>query len=245
MKKIYGVAAAFILGLSLVACGGEKPEDVAQEDRIVAETVEVQEETVEAKATPKTAKSSSVKKQSSDKKAKAEDYGRILFVGDSRTVDIFSAEANEIAEAHDGISVWGLNGGQYDDMVNYINNFGIDNFDTLVSWMGCNEFGNFGSYGAYYEQLMSQGKKVVVCTVGPTKDECLLDDMDWYYYPNSNQIKYNNSLVDWANGKGVKVIDLYTFISNSTTITVVPTDGIHYLPQPTSELWSEILRNLK
>ena len=76
-------------------------------------------------------------------------------------------------------------------------------------------------------------------------DECLLDDMDWYYYPNSNQINYNNSLKAWANSKGVKVIDLYSYISNSSTITVVPTDGIHYLPQPTTELWNLILGYLQ
>lgn len=173
-------------------------------------------------------------------------YGRMVFVGDSRSVDMFSADVNEISgETYNGITVFCIDGGNYDDMVNYISGYGTDNFDTLVSWMGCNDFGNFSQYGPYYDQLLAQGKQIVVCTVGPTKDECLLDDMDWYYYPNSNQINYNNSLVSWANSKGVKVIDLYSYISGSSTISVVPTDGIHYLPQPTTELWSVITSSLK
>lgn len=173
-------------------------------------------------------------------------YGRKIFTGDSRTVDMFSGDVSEISgSVYNDITVFCKDGAQYDDMVSYINGYGIDNFDTLITWMGCNDFGNFSQYGPYYDSLIAQGKQIVVCTVGPTQDEYLLDDMDWYYYPNSNQVKYNNSLVSWANSKGVKVIDLYSYISNSSSITVVPTDGIHYLPQPTIELWNVIQGSLK
>ncbi len=178
--------------------------------------------------------------------ASGDGYGRILLVGDSRTVDMFFEEAHEIIGAvQDGITIYCRNGGGYDFMVESINACGQDNFDTLVSWMGCNDFGDFSKYGPYYDQLLTNGKKIVVCTVGPTDDQYLLDDMDWMYYPNENQIKYNNSLVAWANSKGVKVIDLYSYISNSSTITVSTEDGIHYFPQPTKELWNVILKNLK
>ena len=177
---------------------------------------------------------------------KTEGYGRILFVGDSRTVDMFSAEAEEIrGGVYNGIPVYCKNGCKYQYMVDAVNEYGMDNFDTLVSWMGCNDFGEFSPYGPYYDQLIAAGKQVVVCTVGPTQDEYLLDDMDWYYYPNANQIKFNNSLVSWANSKGVKIIDLYTYISNSSTVNLDPNDGIHYLPQPTTELWSVIRGSLK
>ncbi len=182
--------------------------------------------------------------------AKPSGYGRILFCGDSRSVDMFSESADEIRnEIHDGIPVYCKNGCQFEYMVDAVNEYGIDNFDTLVSWMGCNNFGNFSKYGPYYDQLLAQGKQLVLCTVGPTVDECLLDDEDYLYYPNSNQINFNNSLRAWANGKDVKIIDMYSNIENSLNnsggINIVPTDGIHYLPQPTTELWSYILSNLK
>ena len=177
---------------------------------------------------------------------KTEGYGRILFVGDSRTVDMFSAEAEEIrGSVYNGIPVYCKNGCKFQYMVDAVNEYGMDNFDTLVSWMGCNDFGEFSPYGPYYDKLIAAGKQVVVCTVGPTQDEYLLDDMDWYYYPNANQIKFNNSLVSWANSKGVKIIDLYTYISNSSSVNLDPNDGIHYLPQPTTELWSVIRGSLK
>ena len=173
-------------------------------------------------------------------------YGRILFVGDSRSVDMFSESANVImGDVYNDITVYCKDGAQFDDMVGFINAHGIDNFDTLVTWMGCNDFGNFSQYGPYYDELLAQGKQVVACTVGPTQDEYLLDDMDWYYYPNQNQINYNNSLLSWANSKGVKIIDLYSYISGSSTISLVPADGIHYLPQPTTELWNVITGSLK
>ena len=179
----------------------------------------------------------------SDKKQ--EGYGRILFTGDSRTVDLFSAQAEEIrGDVHNGIPVYCKNGCQFQYMVDAINEYGMDNFDTLVSWMGCNEFGDFSQYGPYYDSLIESGKTIVVCTVGPTVDDQLLNDVDYLYYPNANQIKYNNSLTAWANERGVKVIDLYSYISNSSTISVVPGDGIHYLPQPTTELWTYILGSL-
>ncbi len=173
-------------------------------------------------------------------------YGRILYVGDSRSVDLFSADAEEIRnEVHDGITVYCKDACQFQYMVDAVNEYGMDNFDTLVSWMGCNNFGDFSEYGPYYDQLIAQGKKLVVCTVGPTVDEELLIDEDYLYYPNANQINYNNSLKTWANGKDVKLVDLYTYIDNSSSISVVPGDGIHYLPKPTTEIWNYILQNLK
>lgn len=178
--------------------------------------------------------------------AKPVGYGRILFVGDSRTVDMFTADSGEvIGQNIDGITVYCRDGAQYKDMVPWIESYGTDNFDTLVTWMGCNNFGDFSAYGPYYDGLIAKGKTIVVCTVGPTRDECLLDDLDYLYYPNSNQINYNNSLVNWANQRGVKIIDLYSYISNSSTITISETDGIHYYPRPTTELWNVIKSNLK
>ena len=227
------------------ASAEEKSEEVAKE---AADSASVQASSVnQAEASAEASVAQEQPEVAAAQKAPEQvGYGRILFTGDSRTVDMFSEDASEIrGDVYNGIPVYCRNGAKFEYMVGAIDEYGIDNFDTLVSWMGCNDFGNFSQYGPYYDQLLAQGKQIVVCTVGPTVDECLLDDMDWYYYPNSNQINYNNSLKAWANSKGVKVIDLYSYISNSTTITVVPTDGIHYLPQPTTELWNLILGYLQ
>ncbi len=174
------------------------------------------------------------------------DYGRMIFVGDSRSVDLFSEPADAVeGEVHDGITVYARDGLRFDYLVDSVNTHGLDNFDTLVSWMGCNDFGDFSRYDVYYDKLLAQGKNLVLCTVGPTVDECLLHDIDYMYYPNANQITYNNSLKSWAAVRGIKVIDMYEYIKNSDTIIVDPTDGIHYFPVPNTEMWEYIVGNLK
>ncbi|RKM60594.1 hypothetical protein D6855_07765 [Butyrivibrio sp. CB08] len=177
-------------------------------------------------------------------------YGRILFCGDSRTVDMFSESLSEIRnEVHDGITVYCKDecGSTY--MVNAVEEYGVDNFDTLVSWMGCNNYGDFSKYGPYYDQLLAQGKKLVLCTVGPTVDEYLSEEFTKKNYTNARQITYNDSLRAWANGKDVKIIDLYSYIYDamydSGDIIISPTDGIHYYPQPNNQLWQYIVSNLK
>ena len=174
------------------------------------------------------------------------DYGRMLFVGDSRTVDIFTAENDGVlGEVHDGIMVYAHDYDTYKAMNEYINEYGVDNFDTLVTWMGCNSYGDFSHYQECYDDLLARGKKIIVCTIGPTADEYLASDFDRENYTNEREIQFNNSLTDWAKKKGVKVIDLYSYISKSSTVAPSPADGIHYYPQPTTELWNYILENLK
>ncbi len=173
-------------------------------------------------------------------------YGRMLFVGDSRSVDMFDKEESEImAGKYNGITVYCKNCAQYNDMISWIEHCGMDNFDTLVTWMGCNEHGDFGEYGAYYDSLIAQGKKIVVCTIGPTDDEYLANDFDRTYYVNDLMVKFNNSLTSWAKERGVKIIDLYSYINNSSTVYPCSEDGVHFYPQPTTELWELIVANLK
>ena len=177
---------------------------------------------------------------------KTADYGRIIFTGDSRTVDMFYADRNEIwGESHDGIPVYCRDACQSDYMINAINSYGIDNFDTLVTWMGCNDYGNFSPYESYYNSLLAQGKNIVVCTVGPTDDNTLANDFDRVYYTNDRQVAFNNSLVSWAYSNGVKVIDLYSYVAGNSNLYISPEDGIHYMPQPTTEIWSYILSNIR
>ena len=114
-------------------------------------------------------------KSAQGEKSQSDGYGRMLFIGDSRTVDIFSEEKDKIlGEKHDDITVYCMDGAQFKFMTDSIDDIGLDGFDTLISWMGCNEFGDFSRYGPYYDDLLEKGKQLVVCTVGPTKDECLL-----------------------------------------------------------------------
>ena len=163
------------------------------------------------------------------------DYGRIIFTGDSRTVDMFYADRNEIwGESFDGIPVYCRDACQSDYMINAVNSYGMDNFDTLVTWMGCNDYGNFSPYESFYNTLLQQGKNIVVCTVGPTDNNTLANDFDREYYTNERQIAYNSSLINWANSNNVKIIDLYSYISGNGNLYINPEDGIHYMPQPTT-----------
>lgn len=172
------------------------------------------------------------------------DYGRILYVGDSRSVDLFDQYAEEVRAAnYNGITVYCKNACQLSYMEGAVGEVGMDGFDTLVSWMGCNDYGNFAKYEPFYNNILAQGKKLIVCTVGPTDDNCL-DEEDRYYYDNARELEYNAALVSWANSNGVKVIDLYSYITSHDSVYVDPADGIHYQPQPTTELWSVILANL-
>ena len=174
------------------------------------------------------------------------DYGRIIFTGDSRTVDMFYSDRDEIwGEAFDGIPVYCRDACQSDYMINAVNSYGMDNFDTLVTWMGCNDYGNFSPYESFYNNLLQQGKNIVACTVGPTDNNTLANDFDREYYTNERQVAYNSSLISWANSNNAKIIDLYTYISGNGNLYINPEDGIHYMPQPTTEIWNYILAQIR
>ncbi|MBE5825082.1 MAG: hypothetical protein E7307_00450 [Butyrivibrio sp.] len=177
------------------------------------------------------------------------DYGRIIFAGDSRTVDIFDASRGEIFdETHDGIRVFCKHGCRSDYMINAVNSVGYDNFDTLISWMGCNDLGDFSPYAAFYEEVLANGKNLILCTVGPTDDATLVGEFDQTYYTNDHQIAYNNALMDWASQHStVNVIPLYDYINREIAngnLYIDPNDGIHYQPQPTGVIWEKILKEI-
>jgi hypothetical protein len=170
------------------------------------------------------------------------DYGRIVYTGDSRSVDMFNGGIEEIWDGtFNGIRVFCKDACQSDYMINAVNCVGWENFDTLVSWMGCNDYGNFAPYESFYNTVLSHGKHLILCTVGPTDDATLANDFDRGHYTNDLQIAYNASLVNWANNNGVKVIDLYSYIVSNQDIYIDPVDGIHYQPQPTTAIWNFIL----
>ena len=170
---------------------------------------------------------------------------RILFVGDSRTIDMFADSDDEISgfDSGDGITVCAKHGGKFAYMSEAVARYGVDRFDVLVTCMGANDDGDFQNYSIYYDGLLSQGKKLIVCTVGPTNDEDLFED-NVPRYLNKNMLHFNESLTAWAEKNDVPVIDVYSFVSSSKTIRIDPDDGIHYLPRPTSELWDFISDNI-
>ena len=128
-------------------------------------------------------------------------------------------------------------------MVEAVQEFGFDNFDTLVSWMGCNDYGNFAKYEPFYNLVLASGKNLVVCTVGPT-DDTSLDEEDNTNYLNARELEYNAALRNWAGAHNIKVIDLYSFINSNDSVYIDPADGIHYQLQPTTVIWQQILNSL-
>ncbi len=164
---------------------------------------------------------------------------RILFIGDSRTIDMFADSDDTISGAViDGMTVYAAHGRGYDYMTGVINGCGIDSFDTLVTWMGANDAGDFSRYAGYYEGILAAGKRLVLCTVGPTNNSTLAE-WDHPDYENENMVRYNGSLISWAQQHGVYVIDLYSYIA--ANVQIDDADGIHYLPRPTGSIWSQIL----
>ena len=170
---------------------------------------------------------------------------RILFIGDSRTIDMFADSDDEISglDSGDGITVSAKHGGKFAYMTEAVARYGVDKFDVLVTCMGANDDGDFQNYEIYYDGLLSQGKKLIVCTVGPTNDEDLFVD-NIPRYLNKNMVSFNGSLTAWAEKNDIEVIDVYGFINDSQSIKIDPDDGIHYLPRPTSELWDFIAENI-
>ena len=169
-------------------------------------------------------------------------YGRIFFIGDSRTVDMFSGDAEEIYDYDaGGIRVFAKDGCHCAYMQDIIGNYS-DQFDTIVSWLGCNDNNDAALYSQVYESLINQGKTVVICTVGPTADESLSGDFDVFNYPNEKMVAFNQSITAWAASHGVKVIDTYSYVSSNIEISG---DGIHYNPKPTTAIWSYIVGSLQ
>lgn len=222
-----------------------KDTDTQQANADNNQTTDTQQANTDNKQTTDTQQTTTDQSQATDTQpapAQQQGYGRILFIGDSRTVDMFDGGASEImGGVYNGITVYCRNAAATNFAYEAVNSAGLDNFDTVVFWMGANNYGDFSGYAPLYESILSSGKQLVVCTVGPTQDESLAAD-DRPYYDNERIVTFNNSLVAWANNHGVRVIDLYTYCVNN--IAIDANDGIHYQPQPTTSLWSYIVGSL-
>ena len=163
---------------------------------------------------------------------------RVLFVGDSRAVDMFTSKSGSInGKKKDGIKVYARDGATFAFLQESVSKCKLKNFDTLVVWMGTNDSGNFGNYKSYYNKLLKKGKKIILCKVGPIKDK-LLSDFWRPYFSNSVTAKqYNSSLKKWADKKEVDVINTYAYIKENVKFQ---SDGIHYKASSSKTIWTFI-----
>lgn len=223
------LSVIIIMSMVLLMACSNKREDIDNEQSIQAtETTSENEQNIDLSAY---------------KLSPSESYGRVIFLGDSRTVDTFSEEYQYVEHLNvNGVIVYAMDCVGYDYMPQIIDEYGLDNFDTLIVWLGCNDDGVFEPYGKYYENLISQGKKLVICNVGPTENSYLPEEC-MHDYTNEAMIRYNDSLNEWASTHEVQIIDMYTFALNNLTIN--PDDGTHYVPRPTVAVWDEIMSHLQ
>ena len=167
---------------------------------------------------------------------------RVLFVGDSRAVDMFTSKSGSInGKKKDGIKVYARDGATFAFLQESVSKCKLKNFDTLVVWMGTNDSGNFSNYKSYYNKLIKKGKKVILCKVGPIKDKLLSDAWRPYFSNSGTAKKYNSSLKKWADKKAVDVIDTYTYVRDNVKFR---SDGIHYKAASSKTIWPFIMGEL-
>lgn len=219
-------------------------EPVPAAPSVPVEQVESTEQTGQAESTEQTTGQTGQAEQAESTVSDVPEVpGRVIFVGDSRTIDMFADSDDPVDGAvHDGIIVYARHGHAVDYFKTVMDLLMPVAGDTVVSFMGANDRGAFGPYGEVYNSLLAQGVKLVVCTIGPCATGTGYDNQYYEAYHNIKMTTFNEQLVPWANANGVPVIDTYSYIWNN--ITIDP-DGVHYLPRPTTALWQYILDSLK
>ncbi|WP_022760510.1 SGNH/GDSL hydrolase family protein [Butyrivibrio sp. AD3002] len=165
---------------------------------------------------------------------------RTLYVGDSRSVDLFSATAESVfGEVHNDIVVCALNGANVRFLGEVLDHSDLSDYDMIITWMGANDFGHFKPYIVKYNRLVSKGKKLVVCSVGMTRD-AFLDEGGQPLFNTGVINRFNIQLMDWAGKKKkVKTVSMNDYIANKVSID--SKDGVHYSPKPNKGLWNYIL----
>ncbi len=173
-----------------------------------------------------------------------EEIPRILFIGDSRSVYMFNRQNVELCgDIRDGMYVYARGGAQASYVKEVINAVDPNTYDTVVTWMGANDRGQFKEYKKYYKKILRMNKKMVVCTVGPVKD-ALLDDIGKICFNSKLMEKYNHALDKWADENDVYLVDLYDWIFKKR-LKIDSNDGVHYLPRPTKRIWRHIIKHVE
>ncbi len=167
---------------------------------------------------------------------------RTLFIGDSRSVDIFSgSESSILGEVHDDIVVCAMNSAKIFFMKDVLKNSDLSDYDTIITWMGANDYGAFNPYKKNYSKLVSSGKKLVLCTVGASGDQ-YMPPQDLPYFGNGVINSFNSQLKKWAKKKKVDTIPLFEYVQKN--VHVDSKDGVHYSPKPNKNIWNYILDNI-
>ncbi len=168
---------------------------------------------------------------------------RVLFIGDSRTVDMFSGKKTKLkGKVKNNITVYALDGADCADMVQILDDVDLDDYDVVVTWMGTNDKGDFSSYIEPYNRLRKRGIKLILCTVGFTDTSKIEDEEDIEFYSNDLVKQYNSALKKYAQKNGIGIIDLYKYTEHH--IRIQSHNGIHYSPKPTKKLWNYIVKKL-
>ncbi len=171
---------------------------------------------------------------------------RTLYYGDSRSVDLFTPEPGHVlGKVSKGMVIFALDGGRCYDMEDMLfKHVDLDDYDTIVSWMGANNYGNFNPYKKLYKKLLKKKKKLILCTVGPSKDAYLVPG-DENYFGNYVIDVFNRNMRAWAKEqKHVSIIDLHHYLVVHN-VHIETRDGVHYLPKPYKELWNYIAKKVK
>ncbi|WP_026494952.1 Ig-like domain-containing protein [Butyrivibrio sp. WCD3002] len=173
----------------------------------------------------------------------ADESTRTLFIGDSRSVDLFTAKPGtyEGYVKHDMV-IYTADGAADSYAEKIFKYTDLSDYDTVVSWLGANNYGNFSPYKKIYNKFLSRGLNLILCTVGAVKPE-YFPEGDEHYFGVNIIGHYNSCLKKWAKGKSrVSVIDLYKYTKNNVYIET--RDGVHYLPKPTKVLWKYIVKKV-
>ena len=162
---------------------------------------------------------------------------KVLFIGDSRTVDMFSAKKSEInGKVYDNITVYARDGATYGYFKSILKKVNLKNYDVVVSWMGANDHGHFEKYSSYYKKLNKKKNiHLILCTLGYSDNSKLGDIGDCLYYNDGIMQRFNQGLTKWAKKNKVETINLYSYTKKH--IAARENNGVHYVPSPTVELW--------
>lgn len=173
-----------------------------------------------------------------------DDNVKVLFIGDSRTVDMFSSKKGEIkGRTYNNITVYAKDGATFGYMKNVVKKADLSNYDVVVSWMGANDRGNFGKYSSYYKKLKKKMKgHLVLCTVGYSDNNKLGDLGDMLYYNDGIMKQFNKGLNKWARKYDVETINLYSYTKKH--VTARSNNGVHYVPSPTVDLWNYTVKQI-
>ncbi len=188
--------------------------------------------------------SANAKKSEEKVEDTVDDNVRKLFIGDSRSVDMFSAKKGEInGKVYNNITVYAKDGATYGYLKSTLKKVKLKNYDVVVSWMGANDHGNFEKYQSYYKKLnKKKNLNLILCSLGYSDNRKLGDIGDCLYYNDGIMQRFNQGLNKWAKKNRVETINLYSYTKKH--VAAREHNGVHYVPAPTVDLWNYTVRQI-